>query len=48
MFKDGVMQSVLGGEVLIGGETFESKMKRQFLQECAKKWDETPWKFIKF
>ena len=48
MYKKGVMKIILAGEVEVNKETFERKMKKEFLKKCAKKWDETPSRFIKF
>ena len=36
MLKEGAMKSILGGEVLVGGETFESIMKREFSSKLLK------------
>ena len=46
MYKKVAIKSILAKEVKIGGESFERRMKKEFLKECAKKWDKTPWKFI--
>ena len=44
MYKKGVMKIILAGEVEVNKE----RMKKEFLKKCAKKWDETPSRFIKF